>query len=232
MNQLHQQDLFRAIFLQCKFDLKTTPDRLPVSLICTSWHGWWIFGELLQVFTLKTLCRFDPSRWRGLKCLPKVFFIIIKLLVWGQTFIFKRSLIQKAFEDKFVEDDSNTSDNRVTISYNVISDWEYKVSSAGSNITSKSEEFQIIFSSKSQNFIAYDFALHRKSSWWVYWYGKSHCARCINLWESFSDSVSSKWYCYLITGLAWWRHARWPLVWWSPNIFVEAFLSFVWFKRI
>ena len=100
-------------------------------------------------------------------------------------------MIQSSFKCKLVKKYTNATKNGISISDDMVSNREYKISSTCGKITSESEEFQIIFSCKSEYFIADNFALYRKSSGWINRDSESNGSWSINLRQSLCDFVSS-----------------------------------------
>lgn len=101
-------------------------------------------------------------------------------------------MFQCTLEDKLVEEDSNATDNGVSISDDMISNWEYEIASTGSDITSEGVKLQVIFSCECEYLVADDFALNGKTAWGVYWNCQCNSSSCVNLLKSFCYFVCPK----------------------------------------
>lgn len=86
------------------------------------------------------------------------------LLVRCQAFILEGGVLQESFQDYFIKNHSDTSDDGVSICDNVISNRENEISSACGDVACKCKDFQVVFSCEGEYFIANDFALYGEPS--------------------------------------------------------------------
>lgn len=110
-------------------------------------------------------------------------------------------MFKKTFQNHFIDEDADTSNNGVSISDNMMTNRENKVTSTGSDVTGESVQFEIIFFGEFENFIGDDFALHGQSSRRIYVNSQGNSSRCVDFFKSFGYFISSKSNFLTITNL-------------------------------